>query len=128
MRFRILAPAVPGGLRDLGLRLAARVGIIGFTEQCAPQLLDDRVRNFVLGGEDVVERAVVGLGPEVGIVDCAESVRRIDLSLQRLESGVPGKRHGEQRVPNQCPAVEVGRQVDDLAEELHRLVAFARPS
>ena len=41
----------------------------------------------------------------VGIVECAESVRRIDFSFQHLESGVPCKRHGEQRVADQCPAV-----------------------
>ena len=48
----------------------------------------------------------------VGIVECAESVRRIDLSLQRLESGVPGEWHCEQRVPHHAqPKKSLGKLI-----------------
>ncbi len=56
-----------GGLAHLGRRRAWRRGFGRRAQQCRAQLLDHRLRDVVLHGEDVVELAVVGLRPQVRV-------------------------------------------------------------
>lgn len=80
--------------RDVGLRQATCIGVGGLAEKRGAQLLHHRLGDVVLHSEDVVERPVIRLRPELNAVRRLHQLDRDPHAVPRLaHAPVQERRH-----------------------------------